>query len=603
MGAPLGARASSRKSGQQLRALHERFIDDPEATDLSSLRPVIARSWIRSIAFKVDPGMTVFDEIREPHLDEQVLRCADPVLDELERMSADTGAGITLTDSRGTLAVFRGEPSVRRWAEKYYPTTGAAMAEGDAGTNGDGTALEEGHGIQVWGPEHFVEGLQETCCTTAPIRDPMRRSVRALLSLSLPWKAVEDVDPRSVALVTEGAAAEVTRLLAGHLAMREQALLSTYLSEVRKRGAGMVVVMDDRTTIASKGAMQVLEQSDYAVLAGYARESEKRTTPIEREITVGADSTLRVQASPISEAGDMIGSLIRLKPAKPAPATRRQTESGRNDNFQAMVGKSPALRRALEVATTVARRRIPAYISGDRGTGKAMLAAAIAANLADEAKTFDCSGANFSAKAEDGVEAVTAALRDGKAVVLVHADRASSPAKEALIERLAVFDDPPVILTTSTLDDETLDLTTVLGAVAIEMPRLNSRREDVPLLVSHFLATGKHGVARVTPALMRALTEVDWTGNVGQLREFIDTAAARCSFSELGMEHLSEAHGRVLARNPLSRLEEVELQQIREALAEAGGNRVRAAELLQIGRSTLYRKIDAYTCAGFSLEI
>lgn len=602
MGGPEGAREWSQKSGLQLRALHERFISDPDATDLSTLRPVIARSWIRSVAFKVDPGMTVFEAVKEPRLDDQVLRCANPVLDELERMSADTGAGISLTDSRGTLAVFRGEPSIRRWAERFFPTSGGAMSEDAAGTNGDGTALEEGHGIQVWGPEHFVEGLQSTCCTTAPIRDPLRRSVRALLSLSLPWKAVEDVNPRSVALVAEGAAAEVTRLLAGRLAMREQALLSTYLTEVRKRGAGMVVVMDDRTTIASKGAMQTLEQSDYAVLAGYARESERGDRLVEREITVGVGSTLHVQARPISDGGDTIGSLIRLKPVK-AASGRRVAESGRNDSFPAIVGKSAALRRALEVATTVVRRHIPAFITGERGTGKALLATTIAGRLGEEVETFDCTSADFSAGTEKGTKAVAIALQAGKAVVLVHADSASSEAKVTLGELFGAFEDPPVVLTTLAVDDEMLDLTSALGAVEIEMPRLSSRREDIPLLVSHFLETGKHGVARVTPALMRAITEVDWPCNVGQLKELIDTAAARCSLNELGMEHLSEAHSRTLARNSLSRLEEVELQQIREALAEAGGNRVRAAELLQIGRSTLYRKIDAYTRAGFSIEL
>jgi transcriptional regulator with PAS, ATPase and Fis domain len=53
----------------------------------------------------------------------------------------------------------------------------------------------------------------------------------------------------------------------------------------------------------------------------------------------------------------------------------------------------------------------------------------------------------------------------------------------------------------------------------------------------------------------------------------------------------------------LTRLEEAELQQIRSVLAEAGGNRVRAATLLGLGRSTLYRKIEMYEGRGFDLDL
>jgi DNA-binding NtrC family response regulator len=100
---------------------------------------------------------------------------------------------------------------------------------------------------------------------------------------------------------------------------------------------------------------------------------------------------------------------------------------------------------------------------------------------------------------------------------------------------------------------------------------------------------------------LHALTEADWPGIVRQLRELVTSAAARAASRELTVDDLTDSHRRSIARSQLSRLEEAELQQIREALAEAGGNRVRAAATLQIGRSTLYRKMEMYRHRGFSI--
>ncbi len=589
------------KSGAELRALHERFATEPDATDLSLLRPVIARSWLRSVACKVSPGLGIFDEIREPRLDELVLRCAEPVLTELERIATDTGAAICLADPFGTMAVFRGDAQVHRWAERAgVPPNGSSMAEEIAGTNGDGTVIEEGRSVQVWGAEHFAVGLQDFCCTSVPIRDPLRNSIRAILSLTMPERVGMKVDPRSIAWIVEGAAAEVTRLLAARLAVREQALLTSYLSEVRKRGADSVVVMDDRTTIASKRALELLEQSDYAVLAGYAHESQRLARPVEHEVALAPTRILNLQARPISSAGETIGSVIRLRVADPSTTGRRVTRLARGDPFSALVGDSLALRRALEVASTVVDRRVPAHVVGERGTGKALLAECMAGAVAQDVLSVDCAPQGAPDPLE--LEAIGDALRDGTAVVLRSADALSGAARATLITLVSAFDNPPVFLTLARLTDEAMLLASALRGVEISMPPLRNRREDIPLFVAHFLATSPRGVDRVSNKLLRALAEADWPLNVEQLREFVVTAVDRCNAPVLDMEHMSDAHRRTIARKPLTRLEEAELQQIRDALADTGGNRVKTAELLQIGRSTLYRKIEMYTRRGFSLE-
>ena len=103
--------------------------------------------------------------------------------------------------------------------------------------------------------------------------------------------------------------------------------------------------------------------------------------------------------------------------------------------------------------------------------------------------------------------------------------------------------------------------------------------------------------------LVQLLAGADWPGNVRQLKEIIIAAAGRATGAEINVNDLAYAHRSAVARHALSRLEEAELQQIRDALTEANGNRVKAAALLQIGRSTLYRKIEMYQKRGFDVGV
>lgn len=580
------------------RKLQESFIADPGGTDLSTLRPVIERSWRRSLMWNIDPDRSTFEEIVEPRLDEIVLRAADPVLAQLEAIAADTGSSVFLSDPQGTITTFRGDPEVRRLTERVFPTFGGAMSEDIAGTNAEGTAIEEGGTVQIWGTEHFVESLQAFCCTSVPIHDPLRRSVRGFLSVALPAGIGMDMDPNFVAMITKGAAAEVTRLLSEKLSVREKSLLDTYIAEVRKRGGESVVVMDGRTAIASRGALEMLQPSDYAVLTGYALEAKLLSQPLEREVSLDSTRRLRLRASPISLAGETIGSVIRMSPSAP---TRAMPHAGgtnwRSDSFGIVVGESLALRRALDVAHTAVRRKLPAYIVGDDGTGKQRLAEAMAARMAPKQRKLDCSTESEATLPGD----LLSALNAGDAVVLSHADRLAPTARAALSDVFNSRENSAVIMTVGALDVDTMELTRALNGMEIEMPTLRHRRDEIPSLVTHFLAEAPH-VVGVSRALMRSLTEADWPGNVAQLREFVLSASARCGSSELGIEHLGEAHRRALSRARLSRLEEVELHQIRSALAESKGNRLQAAKLLEIGRSTLYRKIESYTRRGFQFE-
>jgi transcriptional regulator of acetoin/glycerol metabolism len=384
--------------------------------------------------------------------------------------------------------------------------------------------------------------------------------------------------------------------------MREQALMSAYIVESRKRGSDAVIVMDERTTIASRGALEMLSDSDYGVLAGYAQESTHGGRAFDREVALMNGSQVTVTARPIESTGDRSGSLLRLRrPVVPSGTQHREIRRARPDGFDRLVGQSTALQRALEVASTAVDRRQAAYIVGEGGAGKSELAFAIASRLQPAVTVFETNADHPVLKG--GIAAVRSAIDRGSAIIVKRADHLPAETRADLAALFSASSYAPVVLTYARpirLNDT--GLVDSLQAVEIEMPPLRARRDDIPQLIHHFLCHNGHGVLSASSAVVQAAVKAEWSGNVRQLKNFIDTVAARCPTGELDIAHLSDGQRRLLSTMPLSRLEEAELHQIREALADSGGNRVRAAALLQIGRSTLYRKITAYERRGYELD-
>jgi two-component system response regulator AtoC len=159
------------------------------------------------------------------------------------------------------------------------------------------------------------------------------------------------------------------------------------------------------------------------------------------------------------------------------------------------------------------------------------------------------------------------------------------------------------------------DLFYRLNVLSLRLPALRERREDIPLLVEHFIArmNARMGLAitGVTPEAMRALMEHEWPGNVRELENTVERAMVLCEGTQIDVESLPDKlHPGARPQLPVavpapagpddgdlsikraSRRSEEEL--IRRALARTGGNRTRAAELLEISHRALLYKIKEY---------
>jgi transcriptional regulator of acetoin/glycerol metabolism len=589
--ASLGTADASESPEAELRG---RFLADPAGADLSDLRPVIAGSWQRSLAWNA--SLDPVSEARDPEIDQRVIDSAEPAIRMLLRATREQESCVVLADRFGTVATVRGSRTSLRWA-RGFARPGTSLAEDVAGTNCVGTAIEEQRGVTVAGREHLAPRFDDCWTASSLVRDPLRRSVRAVLALVLPRADSGDLNPDGLSALVDRAAAEVADVLAAKLAAREQSLLTAYLRHVRKRGSGAVMAIDGRTTIANHGALDLLGPREQLVLAAYAQEAQRARHDMKRELTLDDGSSLAVDIHPVLWGDEPVGSVLDLRGAAGlGKDAATPSASERIDPFAALIGQSPAFTRAMELAHRVIERGESAHIIGETGTGKRTLALAMA-------QAHGASGVPFDGESLEGNELarVGPMLEQDRVVVIHRADLMQGGGWRDLTRLAAGRPDARFVLTGRSLPSAALEFVRAIGSLEIEMPALRARRDDVPSLVSTFVGTVAEGSGRVSSRLLKALMEAELPGNVAQLREIVTTAATRCSTSELTTEDLTAEHREALMRNSLSPLQIAEAMQIREALREAEGNRVRAAEILRIGRSTLYRRLDMYTRLGFEL--
>ena len=307
-----------------------------------------------------------------------------------------------------------------------------------------------------------------------------------------------------------------------------------------------------------------------------------------------------------------------------------------------IVGHSDALQQAVTLARKVARHRSSVLITGESGTGKELIARLIhdAGPRAD--KPFVA--VNCAAIPEQLLEselfghvrgAFTGAVEDrrglfeeaeGGSLFLDEIGELPVALQVKLLRALqegevrAVGDnasrsvDVRVITATSRdLDADVrdgrfrADLFYRVNVVRIQLPPLRDRREDVPELVQHFIAVFNKrlglSIQGATPAAMRLLMDYPWRGNVRELENVVERAMVLAEGKRIDAEQLptgvrtpgsSSAGDAELDLSVKRRVEQLERNLIERALRQTGGNRTRAAKLLELSHRALLYKIREY---------
>jgi two-component system response regulator HydG len=294
----------------------------------------------------------------------------------------------------------------------------------------------------------------------------------------------------------------------------------------------------------------------------------------------------------------------------------------------------------LRVAETVAPTDSTVLIQGESGTGKEVVARYIHSLSARADKTF--ASINCGALPESLLESelfghvkgsFTGAVKD-KAGLFAAASGGTffldeigetTPATQVKLLRVlqtrevipvGATDPQPIDVrliaaTNRDLDEEIKrgtfrgDLFYRLNVIALQLPPLRERREDIPLLAEHFLhrsgEQAKEDPKRLSPTAIEVLQSYDWPGNVRELENALERAVilTRGAVIDVGAfpERVVERKARPLisdAPPPNPTLDAVERAYIMWVLQSEGGNKTRAADILGIDPSTLYRKLSRY---------
>ncbi len=305
----------------------------------------------------------------------------------------------------------------------------------------------------------------------------------------------------------------------------------------------------------------------------------------------------------------------------------------RADGEVNLIAESPAMRRVMDVVQRVAPSDANVLVNGENGTGKGLLARAIHASsrraskplisvniggLSDslfESELFGHVKGAFTDARHDRMGRFE--LADGGTLFLDEIANIGLAQQAKLLrviesgefERVGSSqtrraDVRLISATNAALPQEVQagrfrqDLLFRLNTVQITIPPLRDRREDIPPLASQFLSRFarryRKNITGFDAAAMRAMLEHSWSGNVRELEHAIERAVLMSSAAQIARADLAlEAPART-SIDEMS-IEDVEVLLIRKALARFDGNVSRAADLLGLSRSALYRRIQRYS--------
>jgi two-component system response regulator AtoC len=356
--------------------------------------------------------------------------------------------------------------------------------------------------------------------------------------------------------------------------------------------------------------------------------------------SIGGDGTAcgMHQAFPLVSSSGEVESVLVLfkaptKSAKPSSQELMKDES----TLSGLIATSAPMREVLDMIRLVADSSATVLIQGDSGTGKELVAKTIHMTSYRREKPFvvvDCGSLPETLLESElfghvkgaftGAHAFKRGLfeeADGGTIFLDEIADTTATFQAKLLRVLQEGEVKPVggtqpikidarVISATNKDLSELvkartfrqDLYYRLAVLPLYLPPLRERREDIPLLVAHFMAESckrhRQPIRTISPEVMQALTDTSWPGNVRELQHYIERAVVTTTGPILACTDLvaldsvaKDGDLRSATRGAVTQTERV---RIVDALRKTGGNRSQAARRLKISRASLYNKLRDY---------
>lgn len=583
-----------------------------------SVRAEVLASWERSAGIDVR-------EVGAPFVGHDAAAAgvadAGEVFEEFHRRNPDAGCSLALVDADAVVRVRRdGDLALAEVLDAVRFIPGYRYGETAVGTTAAALAQHTGTDARVDGAEHLHSDL--TWLSEAAALVPDGAVVVVLTHIAAPRPGLA-----------------VARLLADRVAervasRRHRVARSVHdgFADACAGGAEWVVATDGDFVLTNAGVRKIAADdqqilSDLALAGAVLPDghggrhvdlpsghcAEVLVTPLRLDgstvgcVLAGGVAAAR-QAGAVPDAlrrqGSHVASTVRRDYAAdlhgPSSAQRAHAEARARANRELL---SPYLRARQEVATSVGQRRHH-LLMGEAGVGKRTLAVEQFRRTfpTGTLRSLDCSGVSDSASAPDPLGQVSRDLDDKPRMLVLRQMNLLSPvAARRLDESLrTLVAMPSALIVVGCVDAVSADATRPYGLLlrhfheTVRVPALRYRADelgDIALSILRSLTGGRS--LRLSLQVIRVLEGYAWPGNVRELEDVLRYVIARKPVGVIQAPDLPASC--FAARAPkLSMLESAQCDAIIQALYESGGNRYKAAAMLGIARSSLYRKIDAF---------
>ena len=374
-------------------------------------------------------------------------------------------------------------------------------------------------------------------------------------------------------------------------------MLDEYLAARRRQR--LVAAIGRDVLIAGARASRVLDELvDRNVMWDAVADLVAEAGRTSRTMPTTSGAEIGLTFTPIRESGRLIGALIDIDDHAEMPSMRRPHRTSTTAGVIRLPGDSPGWVTVLEAATRFARDRVPTLVTGEPGVGKYALLRKMIESSGEPGSVTEVECRDLSA---DELERLTSApLAVGSTLVLRRLDTIDQRCAAALSRWLDADAGQDIwVLGTCTTGSSVAEqaaraLLERFHAVALRLPALSERASDIPAIVRSLVDRHAHGrQVDLTADVVRELGRAEWPGNVRQLEDVVRAVVAgrvgEVTTADLPLEVRSST-----SRRPLPPIEQLERTAIVKALHDAAGNKVVAAKMIGLSRSTIYRKIRAY---------
>lgn len=622
----------------------------------------IERSHQRSIRFGVDYNRIYSTKIlqgdelqKKLEQNSDLIVTTEPFMNQLYNFVKGSCFFAILTDEEGCILNLIGDEDVLEVAFNLEMIPGAYMNEEHIGTNAMGTALAEGTPVQVSGEEHFIKAYHRWTCSAAPIRN-----AEGVIIGTLDLTGYSHlVHSHTLGMVVAAVHAIEQMLRIRKTNMKLQLAKKYMETTIDSITVGIF-------TIGPKGYMKTMNKTASEMLGytheeiigmrvenlveGWNRiqdSVDEHVTYLEEEAFIkGREEKIHCTLSAYPIVGpnkNPQGIVCTIKEIKKArKLANKITGKQACYTFDKIIGRSERFLEILKYAKKISDSPSTVLITGESGTGKEVFAQSIHNHSSRKDETFVA--INCGALPRNLIESELFGYEEG---AFTGAKRGGHPGKFEMADGGTLFLDEigemPLDMQTNllrVLEEGKLfrvggtkeievdvriiaatnkelrqevekgnfrrDLYYRLNVLPLKLLPLRERKEDIPLLIDYFMTIKSLRLEKNPVPLSKESIEeminLPWRGNIRELENMVEQIV------NAEGDYLWEDSNNTKLREKLTvitkqdSLEEVEKKHIQKVLKKADGNISLAAEVLGIGRNTLYRKMKKYAINCSEME-